>query len=139
MKRIVLYRWWQYFRQGYGIYLSLPVGILNFLTITYYLSMERISWLKVLLPQFSSFMLLALITVLPIATLLGWLHMKRTKLFSTEQIVITETNPITVHCQRVGMEMTIKVLEALKIPVDPSYQRLYEYWKHLDEKAGWMQ
>lgn len=135
--RLFLFRSWRYFREGYGLYISLPVGILNFLTITYYILLERIPTLKSILPHFTIFATIALLTVFPLATFLGWLHIRRSRAFSTELIIATETNPITIRSQRVGMEMTIQVLKALNIPITKDYEDLFQYWKRLDEKVNW--
>lgn len=135
--RTLLYRSWRYFRDGYALYISKPITILNFLTITFYLLVERVSWLRILLPHFYIYSIIALITLIPTSVLFGWFHMRKTKIYGTEVILAIESNPLTAHAQRVSMEQGLKVAKALNVPVSKEWMNMYYFWKRLDEKMGW--
>lgn len=135
--RPFLYRSWRYFRDGYALYISKPITIFNFLTITFYLLVERVSWLQMLFPHFYIYSVVALVTFVPLSILFGWLHMRKTGVFAVESILATESNPQTVHIQRVSMEQTFEVLKALNVKPTKEFMAMYMYWKRLDKKIGW--
>lgn len=137
VNRAFLYRQWKYWQLGYGLFLTKPIAILQFITVMYVLLLERISFLKVFLPHFTYFAVFSFFLLGPLGILLGWFYMRKSKIFGVEAILATESNPLTVHTQRVAMENSLKVLKALKITPAPEWLNLYEYWKHLDKKTKW--
>lgn len=137
VNRSFLYRAWRYYRDGFAIYVSKPLSIVNFLTITFYLLVERVSWLQVLLPHFYIYSIVALITLIPTSILFGWWHMRKSKVFGTEAILVASSNPLMVHAQRVSMEQALKVAKALNVPVSKEWLDMYQFWKRLDEKMKW--
>ena len=46
-----------------------------------------------LFPHFASFAVLATVVGVPLAVVIGWVHMKRSRLFSSEQDIAVESNP----------------------------------------------
>ena len=137
MNRRIIYRAWRYFRIGYSTYLSFPVSIFNFLTITFYLMIERIPILKTLLPHFMIFAFLGLICLVPIGILFGYLHMRRTMIFGTEAILSATSDPLRAYTQRVTLENTYRIYKALGIEPDENWKALLDFWRKADKKWGW--
>jgi hypothetical protein len=88
-----LYRAWYYFRLGYSTYLTFMLGYVSTLVTVYYLAIKNLPPLLDLFPHFVPFALLATVVGAPIAIVAGWIHMKRSRLFSSEQDIATEANP----------------------------------------------
>lgn len=131
------FRLWQYFRTGYSIYLTHPIGIFNFLTLTFYLLIENIPFLKGILPNFSLYALIAIIIVLPVATFFGWWHIRRSRAYATESVVATINNPLLVHMNRVSAESLLALMEAVKAEPSNEFMQLLKYWRELDEEQKW--
>lgn len=111
---------------------------MNFLTLMFYLVMERVSVLKSVFTNFYIFALVALAILVPLSTYLGWWNMRRKKSpWATEQILALESNPTTAYLRRVEAERVIAMFEALNIPVPSEYMNYYAYFKRLDDKWGW--
>jgi hypothetical protein len=88
-----IFRAWFYFRQGYGTYLTFLLGYVSMLITVYYLAVKNIPFLLYLFPQFGPFALLGSAIGIPTAVMLGWVHMKRSRLYSSEQDIGVEANP----------------------------------------------
>ena len=89
----LIFRAWYYFRLGYGTYLSFFVGFATFISTTYYLAIERITFLSDLFGRFYEFAVVAILIIIPTSVGIGWLHMKRTLAYSTDIEVSVEANP----------------------------------------------
>ncbi len=87
------YRAWYYFRLGYSVYLVFIFGYVSTLVTVYYLAIKSVPALLDLFPRFVPFAVLATLVGVPLAVLVGWLHLKRTAGFSSEQDINTEANP----------------------------------------------
>jgi hypothetical protein len=88
-----IYRSWYYFRLGYGTYLTFILGYVSTLVTVYYLAIKNMPTLLDLFPHFVPFAVLATIIGAPLAVVIGWVHLKRSKLFSSEQDIAVEANP----------------------------------------------
>lgn len=88
-----IYRAWYYFRMGYSTYLTFLLGYLSTLVTVYYLAIRNIPALLDLFPHFAPFAILATLIGGPLAVVIGWVHLKRSGLFSSEQDVSIEANP----------------------------------------------
>jgi len=88
-----IYRAWYYFRQGYSTYLTFLLGYVSTLVTVYYLAVRNMPPLLDLFPHFASFAVLATVVGVPLAVVIGWVHMKRSRLFSSEQDIAVESNP----------------------------------------------
>jgi len=88
-----LARLWYYFRLGYSTYLTFILGYLSTLVTVYYLAIKNLPSLLDLFPHFVPFALLATIIGGPSAILIGWLHLKRTPLYTSEVDIAYEANP----------------------------------------------
>jgi len=88
-----IYRAWYYFRQGYSTYLTFLLGYVSTLVTVYYLAIKNMPPLLDLFPHFIPFAVIATVIGGPLAVLMGWVHMKRSGLFSSEQDIAVEANP----------------------------------------------
>jgi len=87
------YRAWYYFRLGYSTYLTFLLGYVSTLITVYYLAIKNIPDLLNIFPHFVPFAALATVAGVPSAVLIGWVHLKRSSLFSSELDVSVEANP----------------------------------------------
>ena len=87
------FRAWYYFRLGYSTYLTFILGYVSTLITVYYLAIKNIPDLLTIFPHFVPFAVLATVTGVPSAVLIGWVHLKRSKLFTSELDVTVEANP----------------------------------------------
>lgn len=88
-----VFRAWFYFRQGYGTYLTFLLGYVSTLITVYYLAIKNIPFLLYIFPQFGPFAILGTAIGIPTAVTIGWIHMKRSRLYSSEMDVGVEANP----------------------------------------------
>ncbi|WKT58332.1 hypothetical protein QVH35_02435 [Candidatus Nitrosotenuis chungbukensis] len=116
MKKGLIFRSWYYFRTGWSTYFAFILGAVNTLTVTYYLAIEKMPSLKELFPTFTQYAAIGALIVLPVLTLIGYLHYKKTEGFKAEADITIETNP---HFKRIlqNSEITIplcvEILELL--------------------------
>lgn len=87
-----IYRAWYYFRQGYSTYLTFLLGYVSTLITVYYLAIKNMPPLLDMFPHFASFAILATVLGVPLAVVIGWVHLKRSALFSSELDVSVEAN-----------------------------------------------
>jgi len=87
------YRSWYYFRLGYATYLTFLLGYASTLVTVYYLAIKSVPYLLDIFPKFVPFAILATIVGAPVSIALGWIHLKRSHLFSSEQDISAESNP----------------------------------------------
>ena len=73
-----------YFRLGYATYLALLVGVINVLTSTYFLAIERAPFIKSIFPTFELYILTAVAIGLPVVIFSGWFHYKKAGTYSAE-------------------------------------------------------
>jgi len=88
-----IYRAWYYFRMGYSTYLTFVLTYVSMLVTVYYLAIKNMPELLDIFPHFTPFAVLATVIGVPLAVTIGWVHMKRSKLFSSEQDIAVESNP----------------------------------------------
>lgn len=88
-----IYRGWYYFRLGYGTYLTFLLGYVSTFVTVYYLAIKNMPQLLDIFPHFLQFVALGTIIGVPLAVAIGWIHLKRSKLFSSELDVSYEANP----------------------------------------------
>jgi len=73
-----------YFRLGYAVYLALMIGVINVLTSTYFLAIEKVPVIKSIFPTFEIYILTAIAMGIPIIAFSGWFHYKRAGTYSAE-------------------------------------------------------
>jgi len=86
-------RSWYYFRTGYGTYLVFLLGFVSTLVTVYYLAINNIPMLKAYFPSFTTFAILAMLIGVPFSVIIGWVHTKRSSLYSAEVDIAVEANP----------------------------------------------
>jgi len=87
------FRGFFYFRTGYAIYFAMMIGVINILTTTYFLAIDKIPSLQIIFPSFEIYLMIVLGTGLPIIVLAGWIHLKRIGTYAAEQNVSAEVQP----------------------------------------------
>lgn len=88
-----MFRAWFYFRNGYGTYLSFPIGFFTFISTTYYLAVQNVPFLSRVFSHFYIYAIIAITLIIPFGILLGWLHMKRTLAYPAQVAIDVESNP----------------------------------------------
>ena len=86
-------RAWFYFRMGWSTYLVFLFAAINTLVVTYYLAIEKIPILVSIFPSFTHYVGVAMIIVIPLAITIGYIHFKKSLIFSSEVDVGVESNP----------------------------------------------
>ena len=86
-------RAWFYFRMGWSTYLVFLFAAINTLVVTYYLAIEKIPILVSIFPTFTHYVSIALVLVIPLAIIIGYIHFKKSLIFSSEVDVSVESNP----------------------------------------------
>lgn len=89
----LLFRAWYYFRMGYSTYLTFILGYVSTLVTVYYLAIRNMPVLLDVFPQFFEFAVLATVVGVPLAVAVGWVHLKRSRLFSSEVDIAVEASP----------------------------------------------
>lgn len=125
-----------YVTKGYAV-ASLPLVFLGYASSIYYLAVENTAFLHSVFPSFTSFLIVAALT-LPIACgLIGYAYYKRSILFKEELLINAESNPIQAHVQHQTIVVLIKMMERLGVEVPEEYLRLKRYWERIDNKRNW--
>lgn len=88
-----LVRSFYYFRTGYGIYLSMPIGMISLCTTVYYLAIQNVPALKSVFPGVLEFGAALVLVVYPSGVVTGWLHLKIMPFYRVEQQIQVEANP----------------------------------------------
>lgn len=86
-------RAWYYFRIGYSTYLTFLLGYASTLVTVYYLAIKSVPDLLVLFPKFVPFAVICTVVGVPLSVGVGWIHLKRSRLYSSEQDIAIESNP----------------------------------------------
>lgn len=90
---LLLSRAWYYFRLGYSTYLTFILGYVSTLITVYYLAIKNVPSLLDIFPKFVPFAILATIVGVPLSVAVGWIHLKRSNLYSSEATISVEANP----------------------------------------------
>ena len=65
------FRFWYYFRSGYGTYFAFILAATNTLTVTYYLAIEKFPGLQEIFPSFGQYILIIACVGIPLLTVIG--------------------------------------------------------------------
>jgi len=82
-----------YLRIGYLTYFAMVVGMINILTATYFLAIEKIPFLQTIFPTFESYVIVVIIIGIPTVVIVGWIHLKKIGTYAAEMNVSVEANP----------------------------------------------
>lgn len=69
------------------------LGYVSTLVTVYYLAIKNIPSLLDIFPKFQPFAVLATVIGVPVSVAVGWIHLKRSRLFSSETDISVEANP----------------------------------------------
>lgn len=86
-------RAWYYFRLGYSTYLTFLLGYFSTLVTVYYLAVKNMPTILDIFPHFVPFAAIATVIGVPLAVIIGWVHLKKSALYSSEAEVSIEANP----------------------------------------------
>ena len=87
------FRAWFYFRQGWSTYFAFIFAAINTLTVTYYLAIENLPFIKDFFPSFTTYVFTIAIIGIPLLTLIGYLHYRRSRAYASEAEISVEQNP----------------------------------------------
>ena len=109
-------RCWYYFRMGYNTYLVFLLGYGSTLVTVYYLAIKNIPELQNIFQKFWLFVVMATMIGLPLSTMIGWIHAKRSYLWKAEFEISTEANPFIYRAAGYTREAQIPAtLETLRL------------------------
>lgn len=114
------FRFWYYFRLGYGTYLTFLLGYATTLVTVYYLAIKNVPDLLEVFPHFTPFAIIATALGGPLSVFIGWMHLKRTQAYSSELDVSYEANPYLFkmypgYWREAFTPMYLEVLRLLRI------------------------
>ena len=142
MQKKLLFRSWFYFRTGWSTYFAFILGAVNTLTVTYYLAIDKAPDLKALFPSFTYYAVVITLIAVPILTLIGYIHFKKSSSFKAEADIYFESNPhfrrliqnsefmIPVYAEI--LELLTKFSQNEKLS-DDELQRILKIKKQLDD------
>ena len=111
------FRSWYYFRMGWATYFAFIFAAVNMLTVTYFLAIDNYPSLKAIFPSFEIYILIAVGIGIPLLTIIGYAHFKRTQARRAEVDILMETQPYMVRSlvnSEMLLNINLKILEILK-------------------------
>ena len=112
MKKNLGFRSWFYFRMGWSTYFAFVFAAVNTLTVTYFLAIENYPVLKEVFPTFTIYIIIIAGIGIPILTVVGYFHFKRTPSYRAEATVMYETNPFARR-MFVNSELNLQINQKL--------------------------
>jgi hypothetical protein len=112
----IIFRSWFYFRTGWATYFAFLLGAINTLTVTYYLAIEKAPFLNEIFPSFLSYALIAAMIVIPVLTIVGYIHFKKSGSYKAEADIAIESNPHfhrLIQNSEIILPIFIEILELL--------------------------
>jgi len=91
------FRAWYYFRMGWSTYFAFIFAAINTLVVTYFLAIENYPSLKAVFPSFEIYIIIICTIGIPLLTIIGYTHFKRTKARKAEVDILIETNPYVLR------------------------------------------
>lgn len=82
-----------YFRLGYATYLAFFIGIINLLTTSYFLAIQKVPQIIEIFPTFEIYVFTVITIGIPLVTFVGWLHFKRIGTYSAETTITYQVFP----------------------------------------------
>jgi hypothetical protein len=117
MKNSLGFRGWYYFRNGWSVYFAFIFAAINTLTVTYYLAIENIPALQSIFPSFLYYVITVVLVGVPLLILIGYVHYKRSRAYTSEASVNFESNPFprrTLINSEIILRLNLEILEILK-------------------------
>lgn len=94
-KTKLAFRCLYYFKQGWSGYFTFIFSAINTLIITYYIAIEKIPSINAVFTSFFIYVIFAVGIGLPMLTLIGYIHFKKSYAFRAEADVSIEVNTPT--------------------------------------------
>lgn len=113
MKQV--FRFWFYLRQGWSTYVAFAVTMVNTVTLTYYLAVERYPALSEVFSSFGLYALTVAAATVPLVALVGYAHYKKSRSFRAEMDVVVESNPYARRVQKNSETVLGLNLEILRL------------------------
>ncbi len=85
-------RLFSYFRIGYRTYLALAIGMINFMTTSYFIVINSAPEIKSIFSTFEVYVVVAVFVGVPIVAISGWIHFKKAGTYAAEAAIITQDN-----------------------------------------------
>jgi hypothetical protein len=96
MKKVP-FRSWFYFQTGYSQYFTFTIAVINMLTTTYYLAINQNEIIGKIFPTFSTYVVISSTIGIPLLVFLGYLHMRRSHIYKSQQDILVESNPYNYY------------------------------------------
>ena len=142
MKKNLGFRSWFYFRMGWSTYFAFVFAAVNTLTVTYFLAIENYPVLKEVFPTFTIYIIIIAGLGIPILTLVGYVHFKRTPSYRAEATIMYESNPfarrmfvnseLTLQINQKLIDLILRISKNEKISGD-DISRIYEIQEKLNK------
>jgi len=110
------FRGWYYFRMGWSTYFAFIFAAINTLTVTFYLAIEKIPALAIIFPNFFQYVLIVSIIGIPILTIIGYGHYKKTNAFKSEADILVDANPYvqrSILNSELNLQLNLQLIELL--------------------------
>ena len=112
MAKNISFRSWFYFRMGWSTYFAFVFAAVNTLTVTYFLAIENYPILKEVFPTFIHYIIIIIMIGIPLLTLIGYVHFKRTPSYQSEASILFESNPF-VRRTLINSEFILEINQGL--------------------------
>lgn len=122
------------FRRGHS-YLVLLLWTVQFSTIIYVLLLEKVAWLKSILPHFILFFVTFLFIYLILASYLGYLDRRKGGIFRTETALGVQVNPVAIAFYKASFGAQIQILKKLGLDYS-EVEKCLKMVKEWEESAG---
>ncbi len=129
-----LLRYYAFFRRGYSLYVSFPLGYIQFIIVVYSLALTNIPFLKEWFPHLTYFAIFTIILVGVISTLSGWWDFKHGSVI-TDNVLQTRSNPATwdtIDASILNSEALLDLFNGRKEEGEEKIRKaieLYKKWK----------
>jgi len=96
-----LFRAWSYFRTGYSLYISFPLGFVSTVIVVYSLGIKPTiesggavgDFFQLIFPHLSYFVVIGAAVLIPISIYGGVFHLKKSGAYAADASLATEQNP----------------------------------------------
>lgn len=105
-----------YFRGGWAMYFAFIFAAVNTLTVTYFLAIENYPELQAVFPSFEIYIIAVIAIGIPMLTIIGYTHYRRSPAYSSEAGVMLAANPYTRRAlinSELNVALNIKISEIL--------------------------
>ena len=98
------------------MYFAFIFAAINTLTVTYFLAIDNYPALKAIFPSFELYLFTMMAIGMPLLTIIGYTHYKRSPAYSSEAGIMLSANPYTRRAlinSELNVELNIKISEIL--------------------------